>query len=125
SRRSWSRRGGGGVSRSRCARPRAAWHRGWRAAHRGETPPGRAPGRARGPRAGAAPSIWQRFAHTPGLVRDGDTGDVACDHYRRYRDDVALMAGLGVKSYRFSISWSRVLPGGTGTVNPAGLGFYD
>ncbi|TLY72637.1 MAG: glycosyl hydrolase family protein [Gammaproteobacteria bacterium] len=74
---------------------------------------------------GAAPSIWQRFAHTPGLVRDGDTGDVACDHYRRYRDDVALMAGLGVKSYRFSISWSRVLPGGTGTVNPAGLGFYD
>src|SRR5207302_1769129 len=56
---------------------------------------------------GAAPSIWQRFAHTPGLVRDGDTGDVACDHYRRYRDDVALMAGLGVKSYRFSISWSR------------------
>src|SRR6059058_5991217 len=74
---------------------------------------------------GAAPSIWQRFAHTPGLVRDGDTGDVACDHYRRYRDDVALMAGLGVKSYRFSVSWSRVLPGGTGTVNPAGLGFYD
>ncbi len=58
-------------------------------------------------------------------MRDGDTGDVACDHYRRYRDDVALMAGLGVKSYRFSISWSRVLPGGTGTVNPAGLGFYD
>jgi len=58
-------------------------------------------------------------------VRDGDTGDVACDHYRRYRDDVALMAGLGVKAYRFSISWSRVLPGGTGTVNPAGLGFYD
>ena len=58
-------------------------------------------------------------------MRDGDTGDVACDHYRRYRDDVALMAGLGVKAYRFSISWSRVLPGGTGTVNPAGLGFYD
>src|SRR5438132_8985330 len=74
---------------------------------------------------GAAPSIWQRFAHTPGLVRDGDTGDVACDHYRRYRDDVALMAGLGVKAYRFSISWSRVLPGGTGTVNPAGLAFYE
>ncbi len=74
---------------------------------------------------GAAPSIWQRFAHTPGLVRDGDTGDVACDHYRRYRDDVALMAGLGISAYRFSISWSRVLPHGTGPVNPAGLGFYD
>ena len=74
---------------------------------------------------GAAPSIWQRFAHTPGLVRDGDTGDVACDHYRRYRDDVELMAALGMKAYRFSVSWSRVLPRGTGTVNPAGLGFYD
>jgi beta-glucosidase len=74
---------------------------------------------------GAAPSIWQRFSHTPGLVREGDTGDVACDHYRRYRDDVALMAGLGIKAYRFSISWSRVLPRGAGPVNPAGLGFYD
>ena len=74
---------------------------------------------------GAGPSIWERFVHTPGLVRDGDTGDVACDHYRRYRDDVALMARLGLKAYRFSVSWSRVLPLGTGVVNPAGLGFYD
>src|SRR5256885_9196428 len=74
---------------------------------------------------GAAPSIWQRFAHTPGLVRDGDTGDVACDHYRRYADDVALMGQLGLKAYRFSISWSRVLPQGTGALNPAGLAFYD
>ena len=74
---------------------------------------------------GAAPSIWQRFAHTPGLVRDGDTGDVACDHYRRYADDVALMGRLGLKAYRFSISWSRVLPQGAGAVNPAGLAFYD
>lgn len=74
---------------------------------------------------GAGPSIWQRFCHTPGLVRDGDTGDVACDHYRRYRDDVALMRTLGLKAYRFSVSWSRVLPQGRGTVNRAGLDFYD
>jgi beta-glucosidase len=63
--------------------------------------------------------------HTPGLVKNGDTGDIACDHYRRYREDVALMAQLGLKAYRFSISWSRVLPAGTGAVNAAGLGFYD
>ncbi|MGP8034752.1 MAG: GH1 family beta-glucosidase [Steroidobacteraceae bacterium] len=74
---------------------------------------------------GAAPSIWERFVHTPGLVKDGDTGDVACDHYRRYREDVALMARLGLKAYRFSVSWSRVVPLGTGAVNPAGLGFYE
>ena len=74
---------------------------------------------------GAGPSIWERFVHTPGLVRDGDTGDVACDHYRRYRDDVALMARLGLKAYRFSVSWSRVMPLGCGAVNPAGIGFYD
>jgi len=74
---------------------------------------------------GAGPSIWQRFAHTPGLMRDGDTGDVACDHYRRFRDDVALMRDLGLKAYRFSVSWSRVLPEGRGKVNAAGLGFYE
>jgi beta-glucosidase len=74
---------------------------------------------------GAAPSIWERFVHTPGLVKNGDTGDIACDHYRRYREDVAIMAQLGLKAYRFSISWSRVLPQGTGAVNAAGLGFYD
>ena len=74
---------------------------------------------------GAGPSIWHRFAHTPNLVRDGATGDVACDHYRRYRDDVALMRTLGTNAYRFSISWSRVLPRGRGAVNPAGLDFYD
>src|SRR5213593_500205 len=67
---------------------------------------------------GAGPSIWQRFAHTPGLIRDGETGDVACDHYRRYADDVALMRELGLKAYRFSTSWSRVLPRGRGAVNP-------
>ena len=74
---------------------------------------------------GAGPSIWQRFCHTPNLVRDGDTGDVACDHYRRYVDDVALMHRLGLRAYRFSTSWSRVLPLGRGRVNAAGLAFYD
>ena len=74
---------------------------------------------------GAGPSIWQRFCHTPNLVRDGDTGDVACDHYRRYIDDVALMHRLGMRAYRFSTSWSRILPLGRGAVNPAGLDFYD
>jgi beta-glucosidase len=74
---------------------------------------------------GAGPSIWHRFSHTPDLVRDGDTGDVACDHYRRYAEDVALMRRLGLNAYRFSTSWSRVMPGGTGAVNPAGLAFYD
>ncbi|HEX4416612.1 MAG TPA: GH1 family beta-glucosidase [Kofleriaceae bacterium] len=74
---------------------------------------------------GAGPSIWQRFTHTPGLTHNGDTGDVACDHYNRYTDDVALMQSLGMQAYRFSISWSRILPGGTGAVNAAGLDFYD
>ena len=64
-------------------------------------------------------------AHTPGLMHGGDTGDVACDHYRRYRDDVALMRQLGLNAYRFSISWSRVLPQGRGAVNRGGLDFYD
>ena len=74
---------------------------------------------------GAGPSIWQRFCRTPGLVKDGETGDVACDHYRRYREDVALMRQLGLQAYRFSISWSRVMPEGRGKVNAAGLGFYE
>ncbi|HEY7517192.1 MAG TPA: GH1 family beta-glucosidase [Methylomirabilota bacterium] len=74
---------------------------------------------------GAGPSIWHRFSHTPSLVRDGATGDVACDHYRRYRDDVALMRSLGTNAYRFSVSWSRVMPRGRGAVNAAGLEFYD
>jgi beta-glucosidase len=74
---------------------------------------------------GAGPSIWQRFVHTPGLVLNGDTGDLACDHYRRYGDDVALMGRLGLNAYRFSSSWSRVLPRGRGAVNGHGLDFYD
>ena len=71
---------------------------------------------------GAGPSIWQRFTHTPGLT--ADTGDVACDHYHRYADDVALMRALGLQAYRFSISWSRVLPDGKGRPNQRGLDFY-
>ncbi len=74
---------------------------------------------------GAGPSIWERFCGTPGLVHGGDDGTTACDHYRRYREDVDLMAQLGLKAYRFSIAWSRVLPEGRGRINPAGLDFYD
>jgi beta-glucosidase len=73
---------------------------------------------------GAGPSIWQRFTHTPGLTASGDTGDVACDHYHRYADDVALMRALGLQAYRFSISWSRVLPDGRGRANQRGIDFY-
>src|ERR1700687_5536907 len=73
---------------------------------------------------GAGPSIWHRFSHTPGLVRGGDTGDVACDHYRRWREDIGWMRELGLTAYRFSISWSRVIPEGTGQVNAKGLDFY-
>jgi beta-glucosidase len=74
---------------------------------------------------GAGPSIWHRFVRTPGLVSNGETGDITCDHYRRFESDVALMKRLGLTAYRFSVSWSRVLPNGTGAVNPAGLGFYE
>ena len=73
---------------------------------------------------GAGPSIWQRFSHTPGKMTHGHTGDVACDHYHRWREDVALMRRIGLGAYRFSISWSRVLPEGTGRVNQKGLDFY-
>ncbi len=73
---------------------------------------------------GAGPSIWHRFSHTPGRIHNGDTGDVACDHYRRFREDVALMKELGLGAYRFSIAWGRVLPEGTGQVNERGLDFY-
>ena len=63
---------------------------------------------------GAGPSIWHRFVRTPGLVKNGDTGDVACDHYNRMKEDVALMKRLGLTAYRFSIAWARVLPEGRG-----------
>jgi beta-glucosidase len=75
---------------------------------------------------GAGPSIWQRFSHDPRLMAaKGDTGDVACDHYNRMESDVALMKTLGLQAYRFSVAWGRVLPGGSGPVNPAGLDFYE
>lgn len=74
---------------------------------------------------GRGESIWDRFSHTPGKTANGDTGDIACDHYHRYKDDVKLMAELGVKSYRFSIAWPRILPKGKGDVNPSGLDFYN
>lgn len=74
---------------------------------------------------GRTPSIWDVFSHTPGKVAGGDTGDVAADHYHRYKDDVALMRELGVHAYRFSVSWPRVIPGGIGTVNPRGIDFYS
>ena len=73
---------------------------------------------------GAGPSIWHRFTRTPWLVPSGDNGDVACDHYRRYEEDVQLMRGLGLNAYRFSISWSRVMPEGRGRINEKGLDFY-
>ncbi|MDR0341550.1 MAG: beta-glucosidase [Nocardiopsaceae bacterium] len=73
---------------------------------------------------GRGPSIWDTFSHAPGNIQRGDTGDIACDSYHRYRDDVALMASLGLNSYRFSISWSRVQPAGRGQVNQKGLDYY-
>jgi beta-galactosidase len=74
---------------------------------------------------GRGQSIWDIFSHLPGRVHQGETGDVACDHYHRYGEDVALMRDLGVDTYRFSIAWPRVLPTGAGSVNPAGLDFYS
>ena len=74
--------------------------------------------------AGRTPSIWDTFSKTPGKVHQGHTGDVACDHYHRFREDVALMKSLNLQVYRFSVSWSRVMPDGV-TVNPDGLRFYS
>ncbi|MEV7232340.1 GH1 family beta-glucosidase [Polymorphospora sp. NPDC051019] len=74
---------------------------------------------------GRAPSIWDTFSRIPGKVVNGDTGDVACDHYHRLDEDLDLMKSLHLQSYRFSISWSRVIPEGTGQMNSAGLDFYD
>lgn len=73
---------------------------------------------------GRGPSIWDTFSHTPGKVLDGDTGDVADDHYHRYAEDIALMTELGLDAYRFSISWPRVQPGGRGEFNAEGIAFY-
>jgi beta-glucosidase len=74
---------------------------------------------------GRSESVWDRFCATPGKVRNGDNGAVACDFYHRYRDDIALMRELGIDAFRFSIAWPRVLPEGRGRVNAAGLDFYD
>jgi beta-glucosidase len=74
---------------------------------------------------GKGESIWDRFSHTSGKISDNSTGDVACDHYHRYLDDIALMRRIGLKAYRFSVSWPRVIPLGRGPINPSGLDFYD
>jgi beta-glucosidase len=74
---------------------------------------------------GKGPSIWDTFVRVPGRIRNGDTGDVACDHYHRFSEDVEVMRELGLKAYRFSVSWPRVLPEGRGPVNGAGLDFYS
>ena len=74
---------------------------------------------------GKAESIWDRFAHTPGKIKNGDTGDVACDSYHRWREDIALMQAMNLSSYRFSISWPRVQPMGSGAVNSKGIDYYS
>ncbi|NJR59668.1 MAG: beta-glucosidase [Cyanobacteria bacterium CRU_2_1] len=73
---------------------------------------------------GRKPSVWDTFSATPGRVLNGDTGAIACDHYHCYLDDVRLLASLGIKHYRFSIAWSRIMPDGRGAVNEAGIDFY-
>ncbi|MDD7175960.1 MAG: GH1 family beta-glucosidase [Clostridiales bacterium] len=74
---------------------------------------------------GRGESIWDRFSHTPGKVFHGDTGDVACDHYHRFAEDAALMRELGIRNYRFSVAWPRLMPEGTGAVNQKGIDFYN
>lgn len=74
---------------------------------------------------GKSPSIWDEFCHRGGKIEDNSTGDIACDHYHRYKEDVKLMADLGLKAYRFSIAWTRILPDGTGKINEKGLEFYS
>jgi beta-glucosidase len=74
---------------------------------------------------GKGKSIWDTYSHIPGKIKNGDTGDVANDHYRRYREDVAMMKEMGAKAYRFSISWPRIFPEGAGAANPKGLDFYS
>jgi len=73
---------------------------------------------------GRGESIWDRFCRTPGKVHAGDNGDVSCDQYQRYPEDIALMKAAGIQAYRFSIAWPRIIPGGTGSVNPEGVAYY-
>ncbi|MEW6094691.1 MAG: GH1 family beta-glucosidase [Chloroflexota bacterium] len=74
---------------------------------------------------GKGVSIWDTFVHTPGKIVNDETGDVSIDHYHRYKEDVAMMAELGLRHYRFSTAWTRILPTGTGPINPKGIAFYD
>jgi beta-glucosidase len=74
---------------------------------------------------GKGESIWDRFVHTQGKIRGAATADVACDHYHRYREDIAILKRLNQKSYRFSIAWPRIQPTGTGAPNPSGLDHYS
>ena len=74
---------------------------------------------------GKGESSWDRFAHTPGKIKNGDTGDVACDSYHRWLEDIALMRAMNLNSYRFSISWPRIQPSGSGLANAKGLDYYS
>ena len=74
---------------------------------------------------GRGVSIWDTFSHTPDKIYNGDTGDVACDHYHHWKEDVQLLKQLGVSAYRLSIAWSRILPQGRGAINEAGIQFYS
>ncbi len=74
---------------------------------------------------GKGESIWDRFAHAPGKIKNGDTGDVACDSYHRWRDDIALLRAMNQNSYRFSISWPRIQPSGSGAPNSKGVDYYS
>ena len=74
---------------------------------------------------GRGETIWDRFSHTPGKVYKNQNGDIACEHYHRYREDIRLMKAIGLKSYRFSIAWARIYPSGSGKINPAGIDFYQ
>ena len=74
---------------------------------------------------GRGPSIWDTFSHTPGAIADGTTGDIAADHYHLYAEDVGLMAEIGLRAYRFSVAWSRIVPTGSGEVNHKGIDFYS
>src|SRR6202035_4551230 len=73
---------------------------------------------------GKGQSIWDRFSHTPGKIKNGDTGDVACDSYHRWPEDIALMRAMNLNSYRFSISWPRIQPNGSGVANAKGIDYY-
>ncbi|HEY0088580.1 MAG TPA: family 1 glycosylhydrolase, partial [Candidatus Lokiarchaeia archaeon] len=74
---------------------------------------------------GKGESVWDALCHKPGIIKNGDTGDGACDHYHRYKEDIKLMKEMGLNAYRFSISWPRIFPKGKGELNSKGIKFYD